>query len=72
MLEDFIADILFNDKWDRKIKGMTNMFNPKKPLIHQLGIGHLKKVYDVSNLLFDKNKLIKLNNKSLKFRNKLK
>ena len=65
-------DILFNDKWDRKIKGMTNMFNPKKPLIHQLGIGHLKKVYDVSNLLFDKNKLIKLNNKSLKFRNKLK
>ncbi len=50
---------------------MTNMFNPKKPLIHQLGLGHLKKVYEISNLLFDKKKLTILNNKSLKFRNKL-
>ena len=64
-------DNLFQDKWDKKIKGMTNMFNPKKPLIHQLGLGHLKKVYEISNLLFDKNKLTILNNKSLKFRNKL-
>ena len=64
-------DNLFNDKWDRKIKEMTNMFDPKKPLINQLGLGHLMKVYEISNELFDLKKLEKLNNLSLKYRNKL-
>mgnify|MGYP003335102652 FL=1 len=64
-------DNLFNDKWDRKIKEMTNMFNSNKPLINQLGLGHLMKVYEISNELFDLKKLEKLNNLSLKYRNKL-
>ena len=64
-------DNLFNDKWDRKIKEMTNMFDPKKALINQLGLGHLIKVYEISNELFDLKKLEKLNNLSLKYRNKL-
>ena len=47
------------------------MFDPKKPLINQLGLGHLMKVYEISNELFDLKKLEKLNNLSLKYRNKL-
>ena len=49
---------------------MTNMFNPKA-INTSVRNWTSKKVYDISNLLFDKNKLIKLNNKSLKYRNKL-
>ena len=64
-------DNLFNDKWDRKIKEMKNMFNPNKPLINQLGLAHLLKVYELSNKLFDIKILNKLNKKSLKFRGKL-
>ena len=64
-------DDLFQDKWDRKIKSYTNMFNSKKPLIHQLGYGHLLKVFETSELIFDLKILNKLNKQSLKFRNKL-
>ena len=48
------------------------MFNPKKPLLHQLGLAHLKFVLDTSNKLFNLKTFHKLNNKSLKFRKKLK
>ena len=48
------------------------MFDPNKPLIHQLGYGHLLKVFDLSNELFNIKKFTKYNNKSLKFRNKIK
>ena len=65
-------DELFQDKWDRKIKTMKNMFNPNKPLIDQLGIAHLKKVYQISNLLFDLDMLEFLNKRSLIYRGKLK
>ena len=47
------------------------MFNPNKPLINQLGLAHLLKVYELSNKLFDIKILNKLNKKSLKFRGKL-
>lgn len=65
-------DELFQDKWDKKIKTMKNMFDPNKPLIDQLGVAHLRKVYEISNLIFDLEILEDLNNKSLKYRNKLK
>lgn len=65
-------DNLFNDKWNNKINQYTNMFNPKKALIHQLGYGHLLKVYDISESLFNLNIFHELNNNSLRFRNKLK
>ena len=64
-------DNMFNDKWDRKIKNYTNMFNTSKPLIHQLGYGHLLKVLEISNLIFNLKILENLNNNSLKYRNKL-
>ena len=51
---------------------MKNMFNPNKPLINQLGLAHLLKVYELSNKLFNIKILNKLNKKSLKFRGKLK
>jgi hypothetical protein len=65
-------DELFQDKWDRKIKTMKNMFDPNKPLIDQLGVAHLRKVYEISNLIFDLEILDVLNNNSLRYRNKLK
>lgn len=64
-------DDLFQDKWDRKIKSYKNMFNPKKPLIGQLGYGHLLKVFETTKKLFNIKILNKLNNQSLKFRKKL-
>lgn len=64
-------DNLFEDKWDKKIKTMKNMFDPNKPLIYQLGLGHLLKVFYISNLLFNSKNLNKLNNKSLKYRKKI-
>mgnify|MGYP007047345674 CR=1 FL=1 len=65
-------DELFQDKWDRKIKTMKNMFDPNKPLIDQLGVAHLRKVYEISNLIFDLEILDVLNNNSMRYRNKLK
>ena len=65
-------DNMFEDKWDRKILELKNMFDPKKPLIGQLGLGHLKKVYDISNSLFDIKVLDELNKNSLIYRGKLK
>ena len=65
-------DNLFQDKWDRKIKSMPKMFDTKKPLIYQLGLAHLKDVYETSKLLFNLKIFEKLNNQSLKYRNKLK
>lgn len=64
-------DNMFGDKWDRKIKNYKNMFDPKKPLLHQLGYGHLLKVYDISNSLFNIEIFNKLNNQSLRYRNKI-
>ena len=64
-------DNMFKDKWDRKIKSYTNMFIVSKPLIHQLGYGHLLKVLEISNSLFDIDIFNKLNYNSLKYRNKL-
>ena len=65
-------DELFQDKWDRKIKTMKNMFDPNKPLIDQLGVAHLRRVLEISNLIFDLEILDVLNNNSLRYRNKLK
>ena len=65
-------DNLFLDKWDRKIKTLPNMFNPSKPLIYQLGIGHLYYVLEISNKLLIKKKINELNYNSLKFRGKIK
>ncbi len=65
-------DKLFEGKWDSKIKTMKNMFDPKKPLIHQLGLPHLKYVYEISNMLFDIDYLNILNKESLIYRKKLK
>ena len=64
-------DNLFQEKWDKKIKSLPTMFNPKKPLIYQLGLGHLLEVYNISKSLFNKKKLIELNTKSLIFRKKI-
>ena len=47
------------------------MFNPKKPLINQLGYAHLLKVLDISNSLFDEKNILNLNYQSLKFRKKI-
>ena len=65
-------DNLFQGKWDKKILETPNMFNPKKPLIYQLGYAHLLHVLDTSNSLFNETKLIELNIQSLKFRKKIK
>ena len=64
-------DHLFQGKWDKKILEVPNMFNPKKPLINQLGYAHLLKVLDISNSLFDEKNILKLNYQSLKFRKKI-
>ena len=65
-------DMMFNGDWNEKIKGMTNMFNKNDPLLYQLGFGHLLFVKSISNKLLDSENLIKLNEKSLEFRNKKK
>ncbi len=64
-------DNTFGGKWDNVIKTMPKMFNPKKPLISQLGYGHLLEVYEISESLFNLKTFHKLNNNSLRFRNKL-
>ena len=64
-------DHLFQGKWDKKILEVPNMFNPKKPLINQLGYAHLLKVLDTSNSLFDEKNILNLNYQSLKFRKKI-
>ena len=65
-------DNLFEAKWDHKLKNYPNMFNLKKPLIDQLGLGHLLKVLELSNSLMDPETLDQLNQISLKYRkNKL-
>ena len=65
-------DTLFEGKWDIVIKKYANMFDLKKPLLHQLGYPHLIFIHDLTNmLLINKDLLLKLNKKSLKYRNKL-
>lgn len=64
-------DELFQMKWNKYIKQYPNMFNPKKSLIHQLGIAHLKKLNLIVNSLKIKKNINELNYKSLKYRNKL-
>ena len=64
-------DNIFKDKWKRYIKKYKKMYNINKPLIHQLSFIHLKKAYIISEKLFNKNNLIKLNNISLKYRNNI-
>ena len=65
-------DNLFNGNWKKKIAQLPTMFDGTKPLLYQLGYGHLLKVYDISKQLFDSNQLIKLNLTSLTYRNKIK
>lgn len=63
-------DNLFNGNWKKKTAVLTTMFDSTKPLLYQLGYGHLLKVYETSKKLFDTNQLIKLNEHSLIYRNK--
>ena len=64
-------DNMFGEKWQNYIKKYKKMYDTNKPLIHQLSFIHLKKAFEISNQLFNKNKLIELNNISLKYRHKL-
>ena len=65
-----IYDNMFGEKWLNYIKKYKNMYNVKNPLINQLSFIHLQEAYKISKELFNKNKLIKLNEKSLKWRGK--
>ena len=65
-------DNMFQGYWVDKIKIMKNMFDSNKPLINQLGYAHLIEVYNISESIFDLDNYYKLNNNSLKFRDKLK
>lgn len=65
-----IYDNMFGEKWLNYIKKYKNMYNDKKTLINQLSFIHLHEAYKISKELFNKNKLIKLNEKSLKWRGK--
>ena len=55
-------------KWDKYIKQYPNMFTPERPLIHQLGIAHLKKLDKIVKSLKKIKTLKELNQKSLKYR----
>ena len=61
---------MFGEEWLNYIKKYKNMYNVKNPLINQLSFIHLQEAYKISKELFNKNKLIKLNEKSLKWRGK--
>ena len=61
-------DTLFKNKWSREIIKYKNMYNKSKPLLHQLGVPQLEKVYKTSKELINSKKLQKLNNISLKYR----
>ena len=61
---------MFGEKWLNYIKKYKNMYNNKEPLINQLSFVHLHEAYKISKELFNKNKLIELNEKSLKWRGK--
>lgn len=65
-------DNMFNEQWQKYIKKYKNLYIINKPLIHQLSFIHLRKAYEISQLLFNKYNLIKFNNQSLIFRNKIK
>lgn len=65
-----IYDNMFGEKWLNYIKKYKNMYNDKEPLINQLSFVHLHEAYKISKELFNKNKLIELNEKSLKWRGK--
>ena len=67
-----IYDNMFGERWTKYIKKYKNMYNEKDPLINQLSFPHLKEAYSISNMLMNKDKLIKLNENSLKMRNKIK
>ncbi len=63
-----VYDNMFQEKWDNYIKKYKNMYDPKKPLIHQLSFIHLQEAHTLSNLLFQPKKLNLMNNKSLIYR----
>ena len=65
-------DNMFGEKWTKYIKKYKNMYNEKNPLINQLSFPHLKEAYTISNMLMNKDKLSKLNENTLKMRNKIK
>jgi len=65
-----IYDNMFGEKWLNYIKKYKNMYNDKEPLMNQLSFVHLHEAYKISKELFNKNKLIELNEKSLKWRGK--
>jgi len=67
-----IYDNMFGMKWLTYIKQYKNIYDVKISLIDQLSFIHLMECYKISLKLFNINKLNKLNNNSLKFRNKLK
>lgn len=61
-------DEMFQMKWDKYIKQYPNMFSPERPLIHQLGIAHLKKLDKIVKSLKKIKTLKDLNQKSLQYR----
>ena len=61
-------DELFQMKWNKYIKQYPNMFSPKRPLIHQLGIAHLKKLDKIIKSFKNVKNLKKLNQQSLNYR----
>jgi len=66
-----IYDNMFGEKWLNYIKKYKNIYNDKEPLINQLSFIHLQESYKISKELFNKKKLIELNEKSLKWRGKI-
>ena len=61
-------DEMFQMKWDKYIKQYPNMFSPERPLIHQLGIAHLKKLDKIVKSIKKIKTLKELNQKSLEYR----
>ena len=64
-------DKMFNGKWDREIIKFPKMYNPKKPLLNQLGCAQLLYLNDILNEMLNVKTFKKLNEKSLKYRKKL-
>ena len=62
---------MFNGKWDKEIKKFPKMYNPKKPLLNQLGCAQLLYLNDVLKEMLNVKTFKKLNEKSLKYRKKL-
>jgi hypothetical protein len=69
--EDFLRigyDNLFYGRWEAKMAEHKKMFPNDKELIYQLGYGHLLKLFDYAEAMFDAERFNQLNNKSLSYR----